>query len=298
MRKFALLLLPLTFLACDRQPAAPVAVLSADVVVEQGTASWDIYVYDVKSGTATQASAIAGADEWNPSFSNNGKAIVHEVITPSSQDLYVTQIATGVSRPLAGGEGGNDAAWSPNGRLIAFDGSWGDPNVYVVPASGGTRRLVRANAMDPEWGPGGRRLVFQDQPDWSVRTIDLRSGSEHVVAAFGLNPAWSTDGRRIAYSDGNNIFFIAVDSAGAAVGAPVQVTFDGSDVYNQQLSWSNDGKTILFHSNRGNTVFDWDLWVVRISGGAPALLYGTVGEGDFDPTFYGKKLVAFAKYTP
>lgn len=300
MRRLALILLPLTFLACDREPAAPVGAFTADVVIHQGTGSWDIYVYDVQSGTATQASAISGADEYNPSFSNDGKAIVHEVIgfSYSSQDLYVTQIATGVSTLLAGTSGGNDASWSPTGQFIAFDGSWGDPNVYVIPASGGTRTLVRANAMDAEWGLDDHHLVFRDQSDWSVRTIDVRSGSEHVVAAFGLNPAWSRDGRRIAYTDNNSIFYVAVDPSGAAVGAPVQLTFDGGDVYNQQLSWSNDGMTILFHSNRGNTVYDFDLWVVSVSGGAPTRLFGTVGEGDYDPTFYGKKLVAFAKFTP
>jgi Tol biopolymer transport system component len=152
--------------------------------------------------------------------------------------------------------------------------------------------------MDPEWGRDDHHLVFRDQSDWSIRTIDLRSGIEHVVAAFGLMPAWSTDGRRIAYSDNNSIFVITVDSTGAAVGAPVQVTFDGSDVYNQHPSWSNDGKSILFHSNRGNTVGDFDLWLVKVSGGEPTRLTGTVGEGDYDPTLYRKRLVAFSKFTP
>ncbi|MDH3458797.1 MAG: hypothetical protein OER90_18295, partial [Gemmatimonadota bacterium] len=237
MRTLTLILLPLSVLACDPGPAAPVDALVdalvADVVIDQGTGSWDIYVYDVQSQTVTQASSIAGADEWNPSFSNTGRAIVHEVIGfgYSSFNLYVTQIATGASTLLAGGDGGNDAAWSPTGRLIAFDGDWGDPNVYVVPASGGTRTLVRANAMDPEWGLNDHHLVFRDQSDWSIRTIDTRSGIEHVVAAFGVTPAWSRDGRHIAYSDNYNIFVTAVDPSGAPVGAPVQVTFDGSDVY-------------------------------------------------------------------
>ena len=300
MRKLAIILVPLWLLACDREPSAPVGVVAADVVIHQGTESWDIYVYDVTSGTTTQASAISGADEWNPSFSNDGRAIVHEVIGFgfSSFELYVTQIATGVSTLLAGGEGGNDASWSPTGRLIAFDRSWGDPNVYVLPATGGTPRLVRANAMDAEWGLDDHHLVFRDHSDWSIRTIDFRSGIEHVVAAFGVNPAWSRDGRRIAYSDDNSIFMVAVDPTGAAVGAPVQVTFDGSGVYNQHPSWSNDGKSILFHSNRGNTVGDFDLWVVRVSGGEPTRLAGTVGAGDYDPTLYGKRRVAFSKFTP
>ena len=300
MRKLASLLVTLFVVTCARDPAASVGV-TADVghggavVISQPTGSWDIYVYDVNSGTTTQASTIAGADEWNAAFSNNGRAVVHEVI--GSHDLYITQIATHVSTRLVGGEGGNDADWSPNGQRIAFDGDWGDPNLYVIPASGGTRTLVRAIAMDPSWGPDNQHLVFRDNTDWSVRTIDLRSGSEHVVAPFGVNPAWSRDGRRIAYSDNNSIFVVAVDPSGAAVGAPVQLTFDGSDVYNGQLSWSNDSKSIVFHSNRGNTVYDFDVWSVPASGGTPTHLFGTAGEGDYDPT-YGITLVAFSKFTP
>lgn len=292
-RNRALVLLPLMFLACGREPAAPVGMVAADVVIHQNTGSWDIYVYDVKSGTTTQATAIAGADEWNAAFSNDGMSIVHEVI--GSHDLYVTRIATGESAPLAGGEGGNDADWSPTGQLIAFDGDWGDPNLYVVPASGGTRRLVRSTAMDPQWGPDGRHLVFRDNSDWSVRTIDIRSGREHVVAGFGVTPAWSTDGSHIAYSDGTNIFVVAVTVAGAALGAPVQLTFDCCFT-NQQPSWFSDGRTILFSSDRSGT--DFDVWVVRAAGGEPTRLFGTVGEGDYDPTLYGNGLVAFSKFTP
>ena len=180
MRRLALILLPLLCLACDREPAAPVGGVAADVVIHQGTGSWDIYVYDVKSGTTTQASTIAGADEWNAAFSNDGKSIVHEVI--GSHDLYITRIATGVSAPLAGGEGGNDADWSPTGQFIAFDGDWGDPNLYVVPASGGTRRLVRATAMDPQWGRDGHHLVFT-----AVTSSSLRSTSPARPSARQCN---------------------------------------------------------------------------------------------------------------
>jgi Tol biopolymer transport system component len=302
MRRPALILVPLLLLACGRDPAAPVGALAAHdehhdggVVIHKATGSWDIYVYDVKSRTTTQASTIAGADEWNAAFSPDGRSIVHEVI--GAHDLYITRITTGVSRPLAGGEGGNDADWSPNGWFIAFDGDWGDPNLYVVPAVGGTRRLVRAVAMDPEWAPDSHHLVFRDHTDWSVRTIDLRSGSEHRVAEFGLNPAWSTDGRHIAYSDGFNIFSIAVDRDGAAVGVPVQVTSDPYGLYtNQEPSWSSDGRTIVFSSNRSGT--DFDVWVVPAAGGTPTRLFGTVGEGDYDPSIYGNRLVAFSKFTP
>ena len=96
---------------------------------------------------------------------------------------------------------------------------------------------------------------------------------------------------------GSNIFLVAVNVAGAAVGTPVQLTLDPNELFtNDKPSWSSDGRTILFSSNRGGT--DFDVWVVPAAGGAPTRLFGTAGEGDYDPTFYGNTLVAFSKFTP
>jgi Tol biopolymer transport system component len=125
---------------------------------QQPTNSYDIYAIDVKTGVVFQVTRIGGADEYNPSWSNNGKQIAHDVVVGISQDIFITDVKTGVSAPLLGAEGGNDAAWSPNGQKIAFDR---ENSVYVVPASGGTRTLVVADAVDAAWSPNSKRLVFQ-----------------------------------------------------------------------------------------------------------------------------------------
>jgi Tol biopolymer transport system component len=296
MPRLALPVLLLLIVSCARDTATSVAPPVADVVFQVPTDGYDIYVYDVRTGTSTQITTLAGTGEFNPAFSPNGRSIVHDVVhfDPYFQDLYVTDIATGVSKPLVGGEGGNDADWSPWG-LIAFDrlGS-----LYVVRASGGISRLVRAGGNDPQWNPAGTHLVFVDASDNSIRTIGLLSGREHIVAPFGVNPAWSADGTRIVYSDNFNLFLVNVNFAGVPLGPPRQLTFDVGQVFNQQPTWAGDGRSIAFHSNRGNEVFDWDLWQVSVSGGSPTRLTGTVGQGDFDPAYYQRKLVAFDGFTP
>jgi len=304
MVRLAFPVVSLLLLGCVGDPATPlappIATPRADFVFQVPTGGYDIYLYDIQTGTATQVTTLAGTGEFNPSFSADGRSIVHDVVhfDPFSQDLYITNIATHVSTPLVGGEGGNDANWSPTG-LIAFDRlSADDPNLYVVPASGGTRRLVRANGLDPQWNPAGDHLVFVDATDNSLRTIALRSGIEHVVAAFGVAPAWSIDGRHIAYSDGFNLYSVAVNADGAAVGPQVQLTFDVGQIYNGQPTWANDGRTIVFHSNREADYVDFDLWQIPASGGEPTRLTGTVGVGDYDPAYYQRKYVAFAGFTP
>ena len=211
----------------------------------------------------------------------------------------MTDVASGVSTPLAGGEGGNDASWSPNGRTIAFDRvPVGDNSLYTVPAGGGTRALVRANAVDADWSNNSRRLVFTDVTDGSIRTVDVASGEETVIAAFGIHPAWSGNGKQIAWSDGSNLFVIDVKADGQPKGSPVQLTSDGdgATVFNQQPSWNNNGKTLVFHSNR--VTGDFDLWTIPSNGGTPVLLAGRPDRGDFDPAYAKNgKVVAYAGYT-
>ena len=272
--------------------------LTSNFAVQTG--SYDIYKVNTKSGNVERVSFIDDADEFNPSFSNDGKKVAHDVVggsAPLGHSIYITDVNTGVSTLLDGADGGNDASWSPNGQYIAFDrGSVGDLSIYIVPANGGTRTLLRTNAVDAEYSNNSHRLVFQDITDGSVRTVDVNGGSETIVAPFGVNPSWSPNGKYIAYTDGNNIIKISVNQHGEPQGSPVQLTNDGTDVFNQQPSWSNNSKTIVFHSNRETG--DFDLWTISASGGTPLLLTGLPENGDFDPCYSKNgKYVSYAGFT-
>ncbi len=191
-------------------------ILATNPVYSQPSEFYDIYLVDVKTGDVRQVTSIPDAGEYNPSFSNDGKQIVHDVLTASSHDLYVTDIKTGCSTPLFGGEGGNDASWAPNGQYIAFDRApspdYADPNLYIVPADGGDRILVKEWAIDPEWSNNSKRLVYTYVWDGSVRTCDLNGDNETIVSPnYGGNPSWSPNGKYIAYTDEQNLFVVPVN---------------------------------------------------------------------------------------
>jgi Tol biopolymer transport system component len=279
-----------------------ITCISVNWSFSQPTNDFNIFRVHTKTGEVQQVSFIDFAGIFNPSFSPNGSKVVHDAIInfPFFHALVITDINTGVSELLDGGLGGNDASWSPNGQLIAFDRApYGDPSIYTVPSEGGTAEFVKFGAIDPEWSNNNQKVVFEDLFTAAIKTIDINTGVETTVADFGFNPSWSPNGNFIAYDDNFNLFVVAVNPAGEPTGPPTQVTTDVGDIFNQQASWSNNSNTIVFHSNRGNTVFDFNIWTVDKNGGAPQLLTGIANNGDFDPAFSKNgKWVAYAGITP
>lgn len=276
------------------------AIVNFFGLVPPPTGSYDIYVLNTRTGNVERATFIEDASEYNASFSNNGKMIAHDVVggpAAMGHSIFITDLTTGVSTPLAGAEGGNDPSWSPNGNLIAFDRTpVADLSIYTVPATGGTATLVRANAVDPDWSNNSKYLVFTDVTDGSLRTRDIRKNRENTIAAYGLNPCFSKDARYVVFTDGNNLFKVRIDGSCRASSAPEQLTFDGPDVYNQQPNWSNDGKSIVFHSNRETGEFD--IWQLDRRGNLSRLT-GDPNNGDYDPAYSGNgKYVAFDGFTP
>jgi Tol biopolymer transport system component len=155
-------------------------------------------------------------------------------------------------RPLGPGL---SPAWSPNGRLIAFDaGVNGNYDVWVMRADGSGRRRITRNAAPDYfagWSPDGTRLVFtSDRGGEDLYTIradgtDERRLTQDPGPDWGAS--WSPDGRSIAFA-GNaqgNLEIELVDPAG---GVRHALTNDPERDYDP--AWSPDGTKIAFTSER------------------------------------------------
>ena len=181
-----------------------------------------------------------------------------------------------LSRNL-GADGG--AAWSPDGRRVAF---WSERfergqrvrGLYVMRADGTRlRRLTPgylAVAENSEggvtWSPDGTQLAFE--ADRSLRSgiwVVRADGSRLRELARGFDPAWSPRGDLIALKSRGGI-----SVALARGGRPRLLT---KSVDDGSHDWSPDGRTLAFLRNfeaRQTQI----LYTVGVRGGALRRVYG------------------------
>ena len=234
-----------------------VALAAAVLVVFVGTASAFGSVRDLFLGP-TAGSRIAFTSFRNGSF-----------------DLYVMNADGSKQRRLTTPAGGNwaSAAWSPDGRRIAFesgrgtcilDGHFvsernagtGDVDISVANADGsGLRRVTRGPGVDcaPAWSPDGRKIAFQRSLvrregdrvvgfDFDIYVINADGSEEQNLTGDGLSaggPLWSPDGQKIVFwsgPDGNGWVYV--------------MNADGSERRmlarnHGYVAWSPDGRKIL-----------------------------------------------------
>jgi dipeptidyl aminopeptidase/acylaminoacyl peptidase len=249
-------------------------------------------VFDLKTREArvvTDLPYVAG--HFGASWSPDGRQIAYTVVgwrtfpTDFITQLHITNLETGVTEPIPGGECGGNAVWSPDGDQMAFEGLCDLPfGISVGPPRGTERRLIRRDAFHPDWSPDGRRLVFVAGEDLSLRTIDLDTGREHLLGAFGVRPTWSPNGHWIAFQSFDfHVWKIRVTRAGAPVGDPIQLT--SGPLIQGRPAWSRNSQTIYFHSETRTPTTGHPLleelrvWQMSASGGKLRDLTDETGMG-------------------
>jgi Tol biopolymer transport system component/C-terminal processing protease CtpA/Prc len=148
--------------------------------------AWHLYLYDFTSRTESQLTR-GTANDVSPRWSPDGRRIS---FVRGGTALHVLDVAAGTEKRVASASlsrppfvDEREAAWSPDGRWLAYatsDGRKQFTNVFVVPADGGSPRQVswlsHAFGGGLSWSPDGTFLTLssgQRTEDGQVVRIDL-----------------------------------------------------------------------------------------------------------------------------
>ncbi|HUF76799.1 MAG TPA: PDZ domain-containing protein [Longimicrobiales bacterium] len=236
------------------------------IVYENGGRIWRL---DTASGTSEplRIRVIGDRPYAIPSWKDASEQVESFGVSPSGNralfaargELFTVPAEHGNTRNLSStpAERERDAAWSPDGRWIAYlsDAS-GDYDLYVRPADGSAqpRRLARGERVwmsDLTWSPNSERIAFADNRN-RLRVVELESGNVVDVDSSdqgGLTDfAWAPDSRWIAYAKtaDNTVSSIWIWSAESR--SATQVTDDWTD--ERSPTFDPAGRWLYFVSAR------------------------------------------------
>ncbi len=230
-----------------------------------------------------------------PKISPDGRHVVYEESRTNWEanafetDLWLADAASGESRLLTvAAKSSSDAAWSPDGRWIAFlsdrvapmaGSPAGKKQVYVMPANGGeaqqwTKMENGVNSF--AWAPDSKRIALAAEAPKAKAMKDREEsfGEYHVFHAdYPMVHLWT----------------LALPMASAAgitpaAGEPKLLT-PGESFSVASMDWSPDGTKIAFSATRDPDLisgFSSDVYTVSVTDGAVKKVVDTPGP-DSDP---------------
>lgn len=227
-----------------------------------------------KNEQITNSSGIKGY----PSLSPDGKSIIYTNETDEGTDVFLQRIGGKNPVNLTSDSPTNDtmAAFSPDGKSIAFRSSRQPAGIYVMEETGENVQRISDVGVHPSWSPDGTQIVVSDRaadvatnhivPNSSLWILDVKTGSKKILETKGdaIQPSWSPNGKRIAFwfVKNGNLGELATIPAGG--GEPVVIA--GNEAMDWNPIWSPDGKYIYFGSDRSGSMNIWRIAVDEESG--------------------------------
>jgi len=262
----------------DGKTVAFVRVLSAVV--------GEVYLVSVDGGDPKRLT-FAGAGASNLAWVSNGREIVYASRYGGTSRLLRISVEGGTPQWIAAsGTFALYPAFTPQGNRLAWVQNVDNPDIYRVALKSNSEKQTSSviasttSEVSPRYSPDGKRIVF----------VSNRSGSDEiwVCGRDGENPVrltsfrgplagspnWSPDGRQIVFDcrpDGNaDIFVISAEG-----GQPRRLTSDSAE--DIVPSFSRDGRTIHFTSNRSGRL---QLWKMTSNGDEQVQV---TKQGGFEP---------------
>ncbi len=169
----------------------------------------DIFAADVATGRRETIVSLRGTNN-GARYSPDGRQIAMMLSGSGSSEIYVAnsqgkQIAVRTRSDSAK----SSPCWSPDGGRIVFAMGESSPQLYVMPAGGGTPQRLATGysySAEPDWSRAKPNLIactVRAGGGFQIAVHDLSTGSAKVVskASFdAIEPAWLADGRHLVYT--------------------------------------------------------------------------------------------------
>ncbi|HKU20986.1 MAG TPA: winged helix-turn-helix domain-containing protein [Terriglobales bacterium] len=263
-------------------------------------ATWWL-IHPVSVAPALQEIPLTGTAgvELMPAFSPDGNQVAFKSYPESgTAGIYTALVGGEKLLQLTSGDDDCCPTWSPDGRYVAFTRtSEHHSSIYIIPALGGTARLVhvRTDSHHPadgalSWSPDGALLAFsecnaEDRCEVSVLSLadyTTRAVSSPPTGYQDRSPAFSPDGRAVAFVRSFGLTsFLSGDLVVARLrsGKTRRLTFDNRFIWGSP-AWTPDSQEIVFSSDRAGLA---TLWRISTSGERLRLVEG-VGPVSTEPS--------------
>jgi len=264
------------------------------IVYELGGSIWLLDV-NSKETKAIPVEIKADAAEVRPYLKTVNGDITGFDISPSGKralivargEVFTVPEKDGPTRNLTQDSGSRDkdAAWSPDGKNIAYiSDKNGEYEIYLIDSQGKKEAIRLTRQKDGyrhtlRWSPDSRKIAFADQTlrcyylDMNTKKITEvdKAHYENVDVSVDVKPiydfAWSPDSRYIAYSKMdedlvNKIYVYSLETHKA--------TCVSQGLFNDFTPvFSSDGKHLLFISNRTYEPtfcdFEWEMVYKKVA---------------------------------
>jgi tricorn protease len=230
----------------------------------------ELQVLDVASGRSTPIRISVPTDAWvsRPSRVSAAGLIEGFGLSPKGEralfvargDVFTAPVKTGYTRNLTHSPGAHDreAAWSPDGRTVAFiSDTTGEEEIYIVPQDGSAppTKLTSGGAARRfalVWSPDASRIAFYDK-DGKLFALSIADRKLTEVAHDPRNVitdyTWSPRGNQLAFSMSEPRYNTRSINIWTSADAKVHpVTIDGFDEYSP--AWDPEGSYLYYLSDR------------------------------------------------
>ncbi len=255
----------------------------------------EVWLWSAETGAMRQITRL-GANISGMSWSPDSRALVIANNRYGNYNIYRVEIADGATTRLTTGTRYDVyPVFTPDNQHIVFvrmNEAWTDHDVMLIPASGGTERIIArdTNFFDYHYGqtfgyplvsPEGKTILFRSHRSGYINywQVSMDGGTPTQLApedADQSEATWSPDGSRVAYISNHNgtlelCVFNTRDKSRKKLVAPLM----GACALPQ---WSPDGSRIAYLFQTPTSCSD--LWVVDVDSGVTCQLTNAMLGGN------------------